>query len=158
MLNLFQSAVILFSIFSSIWIGIKIYYKKKNITNNEYKKIFIAITFILFGILKLYNLEKFSEIFSKYDIIAKYYKSYAYLYPFIEIIIGILILNKISLSNIFSYINILMIISILSVIISMSKGQNLRCGCLGSFFHIPLSYVTLSENILMLLMSYSIKN
>ena len=48
---------------------------------------------------------------------------------------------------------ILMIISIISVIISMYAGQNLRCGCLGSFFHIPLSYVTISENVAMLALS-----
>ena len=52
-------------------------------------------------------------------------------------------------------IRIIIIVSIsvrISVIISIIKGEKLRCGCLGSFFHIPLSYVTISENIVMLLM------
>ena len=48
-----------------------------------------------------------------------------------------------------------MIISIISVLISISRGQNLRCGCLGSFLHIPLSYVTITENIVMIIMSSS---
>jgi len=47
-----------------------------------------------------------------------------------------------------------MIISLISVSISLYQGQNLRCGCLGSFFHLPLSYVTISENVVMLLMSF----
>ena len=47
----------------------------------------------------------------------------------------------------------LMIISIISVSISLLKKQNLRCGCLGTFFHIPLSYVTISENVAMLALS-----
>ena len=51
-----------------------------------------------------------------------------------------------------------MIISIISVVISMINGQKLRCGCLGSFLHIPLSYVTLSENVVMALMSASYFN
>ena len=47
-----------------------------------------------------------------------------------------------------------MTISILSVTISIIKGDKLRCGCLGSFFHIPLSYTTLAENFMMIFMSY----
>jgi len=47
----------------------------------------------------------------------------------------------------------LMLISIISVLISLVNGQKLRCGCLGSFFHIPLSYVTLSENIVMIMLN-----
>ena len=48
-----------------------------------------------------------------------------------------------------------MIISIISFAISMINGDKLICGCLGIFLHIPLSYVTLSENIVMTLMSAS---
>ena len=51
-----------------------------------------------------------------------------------------------------------MITSLLSVGISMVKGQKLRCGCLGSFLHIPLSYVTISENVIMLLMASNLMN
>ena len=40
-----------------------------------------------------------------------------------------------------------MIVSLIGVFLSLGKGVSLRCGCLGSFFHVPLSYVTVSENI-----------
>ena len=107
--------------------------------------------YLTFGILKLYDLKKFTKIFSKYDIISKRIKIYSYLYPFIEIMLGILLLKKNNYTkNILDLSNIFMIISIISVSISLYNGQKLRCGCLGSFFHIPLSYVSLSENIIML--------
>ena len=112
---------------------------------------------ILFGVLKLINLPKFVEIFSKYDIISQRFKIYGYLFPFIEIIIGILLIKGYKLQYIYSLINTLMIISIISVSISIVQGKELRCGCLGSFFHIPLSYVTIFENIYMLVMINMIK-
>ena len=109
--------------------------------------------FVIFGLLKLYNLNKFVDIFSKYDILSNKFRLYGYFYPFIEILIGILLIkNKYIVSNL-KIVLLLMIISIVSVIISIFNGLNLRCGCLGSFFHIPLSYTTLSENILMILMT-----
>ena len=110
---------------------------------------------ILFGILKLINLNKFVDIYSKYDIIAKNFKSYGYLFPFIEILLGFALLLKYKININHIIILMLMIISIVSVIISKIKGQELRCGCLGSFFHIPLSYVTIFENIYMIIIILS---
>jgi len=164
MLNLFQSTFLISSLFFFIWIITNTYYslffkkKKKKIEKNKQKrKIFMGLILIIFGIMKLYNLSKFVKIFGKYDIISNKFNLYGYLYPFIEILLGILILKNYYINPTLNFIIILMIISIISVILSLIKGEKLRCGCLGSFFHMPLSYVTLFENILMLIMSYKIK-
>jgi len=164
MLNLFQSTFLISSLFFFIWIITNTYYslffkkKKNNIEKNKQKrKIFMGLILIIFGIMKLYNLSKFVKIFGKYDIISNKFNLYGYLYPFIEILLGILILKNYYINPTLNFIIILMIISIISVILSLIKGEKLRCGCLGSFFHMPLSYVTLFENILMLIMSYKIK-
>ena len=125
-------------------------YSKKRLMNN-----IMGCIFILFGILKIVNLPKFVEIFNKYDIISKNIPGYAYLYPFIEIALGIAYLKKYKLKKVNLSTIFLMVISIISVSISMFNGQKLKCGCLGSFLHIPLSYVTLSENIVMGLMGTS---
>lgn len=160
-LSLILISIIFISIFFINYIYLKFYkknnYIKKNrlldnINFNELMNNSMASILFIFGLLKLYNLNKFSSIFSKYNIISKKIPFYSYLYPFIEIILSFnLFLNyKINLTYII--INILMLISLISVIISIIKGKKIRCGCLGSFFHIPLSYVTISENIIMLLM------
>ena len=107
---------------------------------------------IIFGLLKLYDITKFSQIFRKYDIISQKLPVYSYIYPFLEIALGIAYLQKYKLNFANTITTSLMIVSIISVIISLISGQKLRCGCMGSFFHIPLSYVTLSENIIMLSM------
>ena len=121
---------------------------KKNLMINTMGSIFFV-----FGILKLLDLTKFVEIFSKYDIITKYIKLYGFIYPFLEIYLASNLFYKKHLRKTYIGTIILMILSIIGVSISMISGQKLRCGCLGSFLHIPLSYVTISENIVMLLMS-----
>ena len=50
--------------------------------------------FIIFGLLKLYDIHMFSQIFQKYDIISKNIPAYSYAYPFIEISLGIAYLKK----------------------------------------------------------------
>jgi hypothetical protein len=105
--------------------------------------------FIVFGSLKLLNLQGFSTIFSKYDIVSKHVPGYATLYPFIEIFLGIVLLHKAYLREAYKATIALMVISLVGVSWSLQKGLNLRCGCLGSFFHVPLSYVTISENLVM---------
>ena len=155
MLSLGKSIIILSSILFVVsflnYLNLKQKNKKwdhKLLMNN-----IMGCIFILFGFLKIVNLPKFVQIFNKYDIISQKIPSYGYLYPFIEIALGIAYLKKYKLHNVNSITIILMIISFISVVISIRKGQKLRCGCLGSFLHIPLSYVTLSENIVMGLMS-----
>ena len=109
--------------------------------------------FIVFGVLKLVNLKKFAEIFSKYDLVSKRIPFYGYVYPFIEILLGVSFFYKNYRIKSYIFTIILMILSLVGVFISIGRGTSLRCGCLGSFFHIPLSYVTISENIVMLTMS-----
>lgn len=176
MLNNLQSLVLIFTIFSIIFIGnyffIKYFTINNDINNNsnnsnknkdiikkKVKEDFInnsmGTILILFGILKLYDLNKFSEIFLKYNIISQHFSIYSYIYPFIEIILGIFLFINHYLRITYFFIGIIMSISLISVSISLYKGKKLRCGCLGSFFHLPLSYVTISENILMLFMIFN---
>ena len=157
MLNTFQSLVLIAVIFIILF-GISLFWTKTiktkiNKKNNSLIRNYMGFIYLVFGFLKLYDLNKFANIFSKYDIIAKKIVFYAYLYPFIEIALGISLLTDNFTLSTMTVTKILMIISIISVIISMYAGQNLRCGCLGSFFHIPLSYVTISENVAMLSLS-----
>ena len=154
MLNNTYSFILIIVIFGLNYFINYIYLKHKsnNINQKVLKNNSMGTLLIFFGILKLINLEKFVDIYSKYDIITTNFKLYGYLFPFIEILIGyMLLLNyKININHII--ILILMIISIVSVIISKINGQKFRCGCLGSFFHVPLSYVTIFENIYMIIM------
>jgi hypothetical protein len=135
-----------------------IYLQKEDIEDKELMNRVMGTIFIVFGALKVVNLKGFAKIFAKYDIVSKHIPSYGYLYPFIEILLGISFFYKDYRMKSYIFTIILMIVSLIGVFLSMGKGVSLRCGCLGSFFHVPLSYVTVSENIVMLAMSSYLLN
>ena len=64
-------------------------YNRKILMNN-----IMGCIFIIFGLLKIVNLPKFVQIFNKYDIISKNIPYYGYIYPFIEISLGLAYLKK----------------------------------------------------------------
>lgn len=158
MLSLQDSFILIFSILIIIFI-ISYFFTKLNKLDNDnieqdLLKNYMGFLLIIFGFLKLYDLKKFTEIFSKYDLISKNIKIYAFLYPFIEIFLGLLMLKNIKLRVVNFITLFLVIISIISVSLSLKNGIQLRCGCIGTLFHIPLSYITISENILMLIILF----
>ena len=156
MLNSKHSLILISFIFISVFLINYIYIKISKKKTKNIKTNFMRSILTLFGLAKLYDLKKFSNIFQQYDIISKYIPIYSYIYPFIEIILGIHYIKNKNINLINKFTISIMLISIISVCMSLYLGQTLRCGCLGSFFHIPLSYVTLSENILMILMGYNL--
>lgn len=115
---------------------------------------FMAFFFLIFGGLKAINLTKFAEAYAMYDLIAQRSKSYALAYPFIELGLGFSFLfgwypmttNIITL--------ILMTISAVGVAATLLKGQHIMCACLGAIFKIPMTYVTLAEDLLMAIMAF----
>ena len=159
MLSLTVSILVLTVIFASIFgVNLLILFIQKNHTNRRLlMNRFMGSVFIIFGALKLVNLSKFVEIFTKYDLISQKFRVYAYLFPFIEIGIGCGLLAEDPqgrfASALYIVILVLMSLNIIGVLLSQASGQKLRCGCLGAFFHIPLSYVSLSENALMIAMA-----
>ncbi len=110
---------------------------------------FMAGFFLVFGTFKIINLPKFVTAYKEYDLLAKRSTAYAYLYPFIEIGLGLAYLFRLMplATNIITY--IVMLFSAIGVAMSLSKGQELTCACLGVVFKLPMTYVTLFEDMLM---------
>ena len=114
---------------------------------------FMGSFFLVFGIFKAINLNGFAEAYATYDIIAKEVFWYGYLYPFIEIGLGIsyLIGWNPFVTNIITL--VLMSVSSIGVAIQLSKKQTITCACLGTVFKIPMTYVTLLEDVVMAVMA-----
>lgn len=110
---------------------------------------FMAFFFLIFGGFKIINLKGFAKAYQEYDIIAKRSLAYAYLYPFLEIALGIAYLMRWNpfITNIATF--ILMSVSAVGVGIELSKGKTIVCACLGVVFKVPMTYVTLLEDLLM---------
>ena len=161
MLKAGHSLLLIFLLFSSCYAvnyGY-MYFQDEDIDHKELMNRVMGTIFIVFGALKIVNLKGFVKIFAKYDLVGKHSSVYGYMYPFIEILLGISFFYKDYRMKSYILTIILMIIGLVGVFLSMRKGVSLRCGCLGSFLHVPLSYVTVSENIVMLAMaSYLLKS
>jgi Glutaredoxin and related proteins len=115
---------------------------------------FIAVTMMLLAMLKLQDVEKFSTMFLNYDLLAQRWPPYGYIYPFAELTAGSLMLAGI-LSG-FSAPLALLIggIGAVSVFkaVYVDKRQ-LKCACVGGASNVPLGFVSLSENLMMIAMA-----
>lgn len=108
---------------------------------------FMGLLFCQFAMLKLFDISSFADGFQMYDLIAKKNRYYALSYPFIELLLGIAFLSKIMPSVTYVLTIIFMSIGIIGVIIALRKGLNTYCACMGSVLKVPLSSVTLIEDI-----------
>ncbi len=114
---------------------------------------FMAGFFLVFSFFKLMNLKGFAEGYSMYDVVAKRFPGYGYVYPFIELALGIAFLTGFSpvLTNWVTL--IVMTVSTIGVVQNLMKKSPFQCACLGTVIKLPLSKVTLFEDVLMVLMS-----
>lgn len=118
-----------------------------------FMQMFMAWFFLLFGVLKIMNLEAFAEAYAMYDVVARHSRVYAFIYPFIELGLGFAYLFGIALF----YTNIvtlaIMLISALGVYLQLRKGEAIMCACLGVVFKVPMTWVTFFEDLLMAVMA-----
>ncbi len=123
--------------------------------SGQFMPFFMGLVFLFFAFVKLINLNDFSDGFRKYDILAQLLPWYGKTYPFIELLLGLLYLAHCFLlfTNIATL--ILMTINAIGVVKSMMSGQKIQCACLGKFIDVPLSNVSLIENIAMGFMALS---
>ncbi|MBP7819671.1 hypothetical protein KA036_02435 [Candidatus Gracilibacteria bacterium] len=105
--------------------------------------------FLVFGGLKLMDLNQFAEGFAKYDLIAAKSKFYAYLYPFIELSFGFLMLLKFHPAALLWAEFAIMIVGTIGIVNKIVKKENLRCACMGNLLDVPVGYVTIVENLSM---------
>lgn len=114
---------------------------------------FMAGFFLVFSFFKIMNLSGFAEGYRTYDIVAKAIPSYGYAYPFIELVLAIAFITGFNpfITNIVTL--IVMAISSIGVIQSLLKKTPFQCACLGTVIRLPLSKVTLFEDLLMVAMS-----
>ncbi len=111
---------------------------------------FIAVTMMLLAMLKLQDVEKFSSMFLNYDLLAQRWVPYSYIYPFAELTAGTLMLA--GLFTAFSAPLALIIggIGAISVFKAVYVDKReLKCACVGGSSNVPLGFVSLSENLMM---------
>lgn len=114
---------------------------------------FMAGFFFVFSGFKLLDIHGFAEGYSTYDLLAKYWYGYGYIYPFLELSLGFLYLTN-TLPTITQLATIfIMGFSSLGVINSLLKKQKFQCACLGTILKVPLSSITLVEDLTMVVLA-----
>lgn len=114
---------------------------------------FMSGYFLVFSTLKLINLRGFVRSFEQYDLIARRFKAYGYAYPFIELLLGIFSLLDIKPLAVNSSVFVIMAASSAGVLNALRSNQKLTCACLGASFNVPMTFVTLAEDLLMTAMA-----
>ncbi|MEO1409789.1 MAG: heavy-metal-associated domain-containing protein [Bacteroidota bacterium] len=114
---------------------------------------FMAGFFIVFSFFKLLNLDGFAEAYRQYDLLAARWRGWGYVYPFVELGLGILYLTN--LAPAFTNWTTVLVLgfSSLGVIKSNLEKRQIRCACLGDVFNLPMSTVTIVEDVTMVLMA-----
>lgn len=112
---------------------------------------FIALSMTVLAILKLRDLEAFSNQFLGYDLLAQKWVPYAYIYPFAEAFSGIGMLAMVGQPLVGAVSLFIGTIGAFSVIKAVYiDKRELKCACVGGNSNVPLGFVSLTENLMML--------
>ncbi|WP_422785778.1 glutaredoxin family protein [Rhizorhabdus argentea] len=115
---------------------------------------FIAFSMCVLAILKLQDVERFSTMFLNYDLLARRWVRYGYVYPFAEALAGVLMiagaLRWISIP-VALFIGTVGAASVIKAVY-INKRQ-LKCACVGGASNVPLGFVSLTENLMMVAMA-----
>jgi copper chaperone CopZ len=109
--------------------------------------------FLVFSAFKFLNLKGFAAAYATYDLGAKAWAPWGYIYPFLELLLGCAYLFRwnLPLTNVATI--LLMGFSSLGVIQALAKKQTIRCACLGTVLNVPMSTITLVEDLAMVAMA-----
>lgn len=114
---------------------------------------FMASFFIVFSFFKLLNISGFAKSYAMYDLLAAKWPTWGYIYPFVELALGVAYLINFN-STITNLTTILILgFGSLGVIKSNMSKRKIKCACLGDVFDLPMSVVTIIENVTMVVMA-----
>lgn len=117
-------------------------------------ELFAAFSMCVLGILKLQDLLSFATGFVQYDLIARRYVPYSYVYPFVEAGAGILMIAGLLTWVAAPAALIVSSVGAISVIKAVYiEKRDLSCACVGGGSSVPLGFISLTENLMMMAMS-----
>jgi glutaredoxin len=115
---------------------------------------FIAFSMVVLALLKLQNVEAFATMFLNYDLLARRWVPYGYIYPFAEGLAGLLMA-----AGALTWLSVPVALFIGTVgAVSVFKAvyvdrRELKCACVGGSSNVPLGFVSLTENLMMIAMA-----
>jgi glutaredoxin len=114
-------------------------------------ELFVAFSMCILAFLKLQDVESFSTMFLNYDLLARRVVRYAYVYPFAELLAGVLMVAGALLwlaVPVALFIGTVGAVSVFKAV--YIDKRELKCACVGGGSNVPLGFVSLTENLMMM--------
>lgn len=109
--------------------------------------------FLFFALFKFIDLPGFAEGYAHYDVLAKKFKQWGFMYPFVELSLGVLYLANVQEAWLYIFTIIITLLNVVGVSLKLAKKEMFMCACLGTILKVPLTTVTLIEYGVMGLMA-----
>jgi hypothetical protein len=114
---------------------------------------FMGMFLVIFSMFKLFDLSGFADGFEKYDLLAKRFRPYGFVYPFFELGLGLAYFARWQMTGIYMATIVLMVFGATGVLTALKQGLDINCPCMGTVLDVPLSTVTLTEDFGMAIMA-----
>jgi len=114
---------------------------------------FVALSMAMLAMLKLQDIRSFSTMFLNYDLLARRFVPYGFIYPFAEAAAAILMISGALTwlsSPIALFIGTIGAVSVIKAV--WVDKRELKCACVGGGANVPLGFVSLTENLAMIAM------
>ncbi len=147
----YQPLILVFAYILLVVLAVE--HKHDNFELHRFMPNFMAGFFLFFSFFKLLDLAGFASSYAMYDLLAKRVYNYGFVYPFIELGLGIAYLIRPNSQLVNAITLIVMVFSSLGVIQAVMNKQKIRCACLGTGFNLPMTTVTIIEDLLMAAMA-----
>ncbi len=114
---------------------------------------FMGLFYIVFSFFKLLDLKGFTTSFRMYDPLARSLPVYAYVYPFIEVALGVFFLMRFQITIALVVTLIILGITTVGVTKALIQKREIQCACLGTALNLPMTTATFIENSIMIVMA-----
>lgn len=148
----YQPVIAIFSVAALLALGLSWYAHNDLLTLRAFEW-FISLSMAILAVQKLQDVESFSTMFLNYDLIARKWVRYGYIYPFGEAIAGILMTAGALVwlsAPIALFIGTAGAVSVFKAV--YIDKRELKCACVGGSSNVPLGFVSLTENLMMMFM------
>ena len=148
----FQQLKTLFLIFGYLF-ATAILLNYRNWSTQEAMLDFMGLFYIVFSFFKFLDLKGFPESFRMYDPLAKALPAYGWIYPFLELALGLMFLMRFQIQMALVATLLILGVTTFGVTKTLLDKKSIRCACLGTALQLPMTEATFIENAIMLVMA-----
>jgi hypothetical protein len=115
---------------------------------------YMGVFLIVFALLKIFDLPGFASGFARYDLVSRTAgRLWGYVYPFVELALGLAYLAFFEPTETYVATIVVFAVGAAGVLAGLRRGLDIDCPCMGNVLKVPLSTVTLTEDLLMIVMA-----